>query len=85
MAEQSAEERIKNFKEVPLGYTEDEAEEEAKRCLQCKKPSCMAGCPVEIDIPVFIELVAERKFSEAAKKIKETNSLPAVCGRVCPQ
>ena len=85
MAEQSAEERIKNFKEVPLGYTEDEAVEEAKRCLQCKKPSCMDGCPVEIDIPVFINLVAERKFLEAVKKIKETNSLPAICGRVCPQ
>ena len=85
MAEQSAEERIKNFKEVPLGYTEDEAVEEAKRCLQCKKPACMGGCPVEIDIPAFINLVAERKFSEAAKKIKETNSLPAICGRVCPQ
>jgi len=85
MAEQSAEERIKNFKEVPLGYTEDEAAEEAIRCLQCKKPACMGGCPVEIDIPAFISLVAEKKFSESAKKIKETNSLPAVCGRVCPQ
>ena len=85
MAEQSAEERIKNFKEVPLGYTEDEAAEEAKRCLQCKKPACTDGCPVEIDIPAFINLVAEREFLEAAKKIKETNSLPAICGRVCPQ
>jgi len=85
MAEQSAEERIKNFKEVPLGYTEDEAAEEAKRCLQCKKPACMDGCPVEIDIPAFINLVAESKFLEAVKKIKETNSLPAICGRVCPQ
>lgn len=85
MAEQPTEERIKNFKEVPLGYTEDEAAEEAKRCLACKKPSCMAGCPVEIDIPTFINLVAERKFLEAVKKIKETNSLPAICGRVCPQ
>ena len=85
MAEQSAEERIKNFKEVPLGYTEDEAAEEAKRCLQCKKPACMDGCPVEIDIPAFINLVAEKKFLEAVKKIKETNSLPAICGRVCPQ
>ena len=85
MAEQSAEERIKNFKEVPLGYTEDEAVEEAKRCLQCKKPACMDGCPVEIDIPAFINLVAERNFLEAVKKIKETNSLPAICGRVCPQ
>ena len=85
MAEQPAEERIKNFREVPLGYTEDEASEEARRCLQCKKPACSTGCPVEIDIPAFISLVAEKKFVEAAKKIKETNSLPAVCGRVCPQ
>ncbi len=85
MAEQSAEERIKNFNEVPLGYTEDEAAEEAIRCLQCKKPACMGGCPVEIDIPAFISLVADKKFLEAAKKIKETNSLPAICGRVCPQ
>ncbi len=85
MAEQPAEERIKNFREVPLGYTEDEAAEEARRCLQCKKPACSTGCPVEIDIPAFISLVAEKKFAEAAKKIKETNSLPAVCGRVCPQ
>lgn len=85
MAEQPAEERIKNFKEVPLGYTEEQAAEEARRCLQCKKPACTSGCPVEIDIPAFISLVAEKKFLEAAKKIKETNSLPAVCGRVCPQ
>jgi len=85
MAEQPAEDRIKNFREVPLGYTEDEASEEARRCLQCKKPACSTGCPVEIDIPAFISLVAEKKFAEAAKKIKETNSLPAVCGRVCPQ
>ena len=85
MAEQPAEERIKNFREVPLGYTEEQAAEEAGRCLQCKKPACSTGCPVEIDIPAFISLVAEKKFAEAAKKIKETNSLPAVCGRVCPQ
>lgn len=85
MAEQPAEERIKNFREVPLGYTEDEAAEEARRCLQCKKPACSTGCPVEIDIPAFISLVAEKQFAAAARKIKETNSLPAVCGRVCPQ
>ena len=85
MAEQPAEDRIKNFREVPLGYTEEQAAEEAGRCLQCKKPACSTGCPVEIDIPAFISLVAEKKFAEAAKKIKETNSLPAVCGRVCPQ
>jgi glutamate synthase (NADPH/NADH) small chain len=85
MAEQAAEERVSNFKEVPLGYTEDQAAEEAKRCLQCKKALCSTGCPVEINIPEFISLVAEKKFGEAAKKIKATNSLPAVCGRVCPQ
>jgi len=85
MAEQQAEERVNNFKEVPLGYTEDEAAEEARRCLQCKKPSCMDGCPVEIDIAAFIKLVSERRFLEAVRKIKETNSLPAICGRVCPQ
>jgi glutamate synthase (NADPH/NADH) small chain len=85
MAEQTAEERIKNFREVPLGYTEDQAAEEAARCLQCKKPACSTGCPVEIDIPAFIGLVAEKQFAAAARKIKETNSLPAVCGRVCPQ
>ena len=85
MSEQDAEERVNNFKEVPLGYTEDQAVEEAKRCLQCKKAACSTGCPVEINIPEFIKLVAEKNFSEAAKKIKATNSLPAVCGRVCPQ
>jgi len=85
MAEQAAEERVSNFKEVPLGYTEDQAAEEAKRCLQCKKAACSTGCPVEINIPEFIKLVAEKNFQEAAKKIKATNSLPAVCGRVCPQ
>ncbi len=85
MAEQPAEERIKNFKEVPLGYTEDEAAEEARRCLQCKKPKCRDGCPVEIEIPAFIALIAEGDFSGAARKLKERNSLPAVCGRVCPQ
>jgi len=85
MAEQAAEERVNNFKEVPLGYTEEQAAEEAKRCLQCKKAACSTGCPVEINIPEFIGLVAEKKFAEAAKKIKVTNSLPAVCGRVCPQ
>ncbi len=85
MSEQAAEERVNNFKEVPLGYTEDQAVEEAKRCLQCKKAACSTGCPVEINIPEFINLIAEKNFAEAAKKIKVTNSLPAVCGRVCPQ
>ncbi|MEI7905620.1 MAG: NAD(P)-binding protein, partial [Candidatus Firestonebacteria bacterium] len=77
--------RVKNFDEVALGYDEAEALVEASRCLQCKKPFCVDGCPVNINIPAFIKLVAEKKYDEAAKKIKETNGLPAVCGRVCPQ
>ena len=77
--------RVKNFAEVALGYGETEALTEAARCLQCKKPLCVDGCPVNINIPAFIKLVAENKYDEAAKKIKETNGLPAVCGRVCPQ
>jgi len=85
MAEQDPKERVTNFYEVPFGYTAEQAMEEAKRCIQCKKPLCVGGCPVNIDIPWFIRLVAEGKFVEAARKIKETNGLPAVCGRVCPQ
>lgn len=85
MAEQSPEVRVKNFNEVPLGYSEDQAVEEAKRCLQCKKPFCIDECPVEVDIPGFIQLIAERKFREAIRLVKEKNSLPAMCGRVCPQ
>ena len=85
MPEQAPEVRNKNFDEVPLGYTEELALLEAKRCIQCKKPTCMSGCPVEVDIPGFIRLVVEADFLGAARKIKETNSLPAVCGRVCPQ
>ncbi len=77
--------RKHNFDEVPTGFTPELAVKEAQRCLQCKKPVCIDGCPVEVDIPAFLNLVTEGKFSEAAKKIKETNSLPAVCGRVCPQ
>ncbi len=83
--EQSPKKRIKNFDEVCLGYTEEEAIKEAERCLQCKKKPCVDGCPVEIDIPAFIELIKEGKFLEAAKKVKEKNLLPAICGRVCPQ
>lgn len=82
---QSPKERIKNFKEVALGYTPDMAMEEAKRCLQCKKPLCIKGCPVEIDIPAFIKHIVDGDFDRAIKKIKEKNLLPAVCGRVCPQ
>lgn len=83
--QQEIEVRIKNFNEVPFGYSEEQAIEEAKRCLQCKKPKCIEGCPVDVDIPAFIKLIEDGKFDKAAKKIKEKNSLPAVCGRVCPQ
>ena len=85
MPEQSPEDRRKNFDEVPLGYTVALAQQEAARCLQCKKPACRQGCPVEIDIPAFIRLIAEGDFVGSAQKLKETNNLPAVCGRVCPQ
>ena len=77
--------RIRNFDEVPLGFTEQEAVEEAERCLQCKNAPCIEGCPVLIDIPRFIDHIANRRFAEAIAAIKEANSLPAVCGRVCPQ
>lgn len=85
MPEQDPKNRIKNFEEVPYGYTPEMARQEALRCLQCKKPLCCEGCPVSIDIPGFIKLIAEGDFLAAARKIKETNALPAVCGRVCPQ
>lgn len=85
MPEQPPEERRRNFKEVPLGYTPALARLEASRCLQCKKPKCVAGCPVGIDIPAFVKLIAEGDFDGAARKIREKNALPAVCGRVCPQ
>jgi glutamate synthase (NADPH/NADH) small chain len=85
MPEQDPGERVRNFYEVPLGFTPEQAMAEAKRCIQCKKPLCVGGCPVNIDIPWFIRLVGEGKFVEAARKVKETNGLPAVCGRVCPQ
>ncbi len=85
MPEQDPAKRVHNFYEVPMGYTPEQAMEEAKRCIQCKKPRCVGGCPVNIDIPWFIRYIAEGKFLEAAHKLKETNGLPAVCGRVCPQ
>lgn len=85
MPQQSAETRRKNFKEVPFGYAAEQAQREASRCIQCKKPLCFEGCPVNIDIPAFIKLIGEGDFIGAARKIKETNGLPAVCGRVCPQ
>jgi glutamate synthase (NADPH/NADH) small chain len=85
MPKQKPEVRRRNFNEVALGYTEEQAVAEANRCLQCPKPQCVQGCPVEIDIPAFIKLLREGKFEESIKKIKEKNSLPAICGRVCPQ
>ncbi len=83
--EQDPQIRSRNFDEVALGYTEEMAIEEAQRCLNCKHKPCIAGCPVNVKIPEFITLVAQGKFEEAYDKIIETNSLPAVCGRVCPQ
>lgn len=85
MPEQDPEKRIKNFEEVPLGYTEGMALKEANRCLQCAKPFCVEGCPVQIDIPGFIKLIKEKKFREAIELIKDYNILPSICGRVCPQ
>jgi glutamate synthase (NADPH/NADH) small chain len=82
---QTPEVRRKNFNEVALGYTEEQALTEANRCLQCKDPKCVTGCPVEIDIPSFIKLMREKNFAAAIQKIKEKNCLPAICGRVCPQ
>ncbi|MBL0699478.1 MAG: NADPH-dependent glutamate synthase [Desulfosarcina sp.] len=85
MPEQAAEIRAKNFEEVPLGLTQEAAIKEAQRCMQCKKPACVDGCPVGVDIPGFIKLIAEEKFVGSIRKIWEKNALPAVCGRVCPQ
>ena len=85
MPEQEPKVRAKNFEEVPFGYSPEIAMREASRCIQCKNPGCMAGCPVEIDIPAFINRVKEGDFKGAIAKIKEKNALPAVCGRVCPQ
>ncbi|MEW6189642.1 MAG: NADPH-dependent glutamate synthase [Actinomycetota bacterium] len=85
MAEQDPRVRITNFDEVALGYTPEQAVQEAKRCLQCKKFPCIQGCPVEVDIPAFVRLIADGDFIGAIRKIKEKNCLPAICGRVCPQ
>jgi glutamate synthase (NADPH/NADH) small chain len=85
MPEQEPKVRAKNFDEVPFGYSPEAAVKEAQRCLQCKKPGCVTGCPVEVDIPGFIQLIKEEKFTESIRHIWQKNSLPAVCGRVCPQ
>ncbi len=77
--------RVMCFDEVPIGYSEGQAKAEAMRCLQCKKPACIGACPVGINIPAFIKLIEQGNIGAAAKKIRETNFLPAVCGRVCPQ
>ncbi len=85
MPEQDPDVRRRNFEEVPLGLDIEAAMLEATRCLQCKKPACVAGCPVSVDIPGFIGLIAKNDFSGAINKLWERNALPAVCGRVCPQ
>jgi len=85
MPEQDPNVRIKNFLEVALGYTEQMAMEEAQRCLNCKHKPCVSGCPVNVKIPEFVQLIAQGKFEEAYNKLRETNNLPAICGRVCPQ
>ena len=82
---QMPEARKRNFNEVALGYNEEQALVEASRCLQCPKPTCVKGCPVEVDIPAFIKLMKDKQFEKAISKIKEKNCLPAICGRVCPQ
>ena len=84
MREQDPEVRCHNFEEVACGYTPNEAKEEAERCLRCKARPCVEGCPVAVQIPDFIAEIAAGNF-EKAYQIKQTNSLPAVCGRVCPQ
>jgi glutamate synthase (NADPH) small chain len=85
MPEQEPHVRARNFLEVPTGYTAKMAQEEAARCLQCKKPGCVAGCPVGVDIPGFIDLIAQGDMTGAIRNLWTKNALPAVCGRVCPQ
>ncbi len=85
MPEQPPAERVQNFEEVPLGYTSEQAMAEAKRCLECPKPGCVGGCPVGIDVPGFLTRAAAGDFRGAIDLIKQTNALPAITGRVCPQ
>jgi len=85
MPEREPEIRNKDFNEVNLGLDEKLAVEEARRCLDCANPQCVKGCPVGIDIPTFVKLIEIGDFVKSVRKIKETNSLPAICGRVCPQ
>ena len=85
MPSQDPKARARNFDEVALGYTEEMAMEEASRCLECKNMPCVSGCPVNIHIPAFIAKIKEGQFEQAYQIIATTSSLPAVCGRVCPQ
>ncbi len=85
MPEQKPKVRAKNFEEVPFGYTSETAVKEAERCMQCKKPACVTGCPVGIDIPGFIQYIKDGDFTKSIRHIWQQNCLPAVCGRVCPQ
>ncbi|MCL7416204.1 MAG: NADPH-dependent glutamate synthase [ANME-2 cluster archaeon] len=85
MARQDPKKRRSNFDEVALGYSHEQAQKEASRCIQCKKPSCVPGCPVGIDIPAFIKSIAEDDMDGAIRELKSMNALPAICGRVCPQ
>ena len=85
MPEQEPQERARNWGEVALGYTEEMAVAEASRCIECKKPCCIGGCPVEIDIPGFVKAIEQRDFKKAYQVLRQDNVLPAICGRVCPQ
>ncbi|MGE5307717.1 MAG: NADPH-dependent glutamate synthase [Deltaproteobacteria bacterium] len=85
MRQQPAKERVKNFEEVPLGYNEEEALKESSRCLQCPRKPCVSGCPVHVDIPAFIKAIKDKDYRKAIEIIHETDSLPCVTGRVCPQ
>ncbi|MBN2246707.1 MAG: dihydropyrimidine dehydrogenase, partial [Candidatus Aminicenantes bacterium] len=85
MPKQDPHMRVKNFEEVALGYSYGQARSEAERCIQCPKPTCIEGCPVEINIPGFIKAVADDDMPSAVAILKDKNSLPGICGRVCPQ